>query len=300
MSKCGCGNKVIVSDLINGGMSGSECVDVCINPQCGEPQFLTVLTPVVYDELGINVCQTFTLPSTVPTTYPTAVYASAEVIDITFPTTGEGAVTITPISSRPNCYEITLTNLTFTFAVKFYDCCRRLLGTVLVPEVLYLPSSTTDPGYDEDTNPSSLVINLFAPYGVVYTDGDITTPALNVVGFSTTNSSLEQGLNLMAIPKVLALDVVAGTITVGLTLIVKSIYFTQYQLPHNGKAIISKGSTSQSEDSLCLDFVNGNLLDRNIKPIEICNPMDQKQNCNQADMTPCFNCNDDLNSMSDM
>lgn len=295
MSRCGCNNKVIVSDLINGGLSDHDCVDTCINPQCGEPQYLTVLAPVVYDELGINVCRTFPLPATVPTTYPTAVYASAEVIDITFATTGEDAVTVEPIAQRPNCYEITLTNLLVTFAIKLYDCCKRLLGTVTAEEVVYLPALITDPGYDEDTNPSSLVINLFAPYGVVYTGGDVTTPSLNVVGFSTTNSQLEQGLNLMGIPKVIALDTVDGTITVGLTLIVKSIYFSQYQLPHNGKAVVSKGSTTQTENSLCLDFVNGGLLNRGIKPLETNDPYDCKQLCQLADIGNCFDCNDENN-----
>lgn len=293
MSKCGCNNKVIVSDLINGGLSGHECVDVCINPRCGEPQYLTVLAPVVYDELGINVCRTFDLPATVPTTYPTAVYASAEVIDITFETSGEGAVTVEPIPQRPNCYEITLTNLLVTFAIKLYDCCRRLLATITAEEVVYLPALTTDPSYDEDTNPSSLIINIFAPYGVVYTDGDVATPALNVIGFSTTNSQLVQGLNLMAIPKVVALDIADGTITVGLTLIVNSIYFSQYQLPHNGKAVVSKGSTTQTENSLCLDFVNGSLLDRSIKPLEINDSYDSKELCELADIGQCFDCNED-------
>lgn len=292
MSKNGCCNKTIISDLINNGLSGHECVDVCINPQCGEPQFLTVLAPVVYDQLGINICRTFDLPETVPTTYPTAVYASAEVIDITFIETGTDTVTVEPITSRPNCYEITLTNLSVTFAIKLYDCCKRLLGTIQVADVIYLPPLATDEGYDQDTNPSSLVVNLFAPYGVVYTGGDVGSPSLNVIGFSTTNSSLEQGLNLMAIPKVIDLDVVDGTITVGLTLILNSIYFTHYQLPHNGKAIISKGSTAQTEDSLCLDFVNGNLLDRSIKPLEVCDPLSQKQICNMTDITGCFNCTD--------
>lgn len=292
MSKSGCCNKTIVSDLINSGMSGHECVDVCINPQFGEPQFLTVLAPVVYDQVGINICRTFDLPGTIPSAFPTAVYASAEVIDIEFLETGTDTVTIEPITSRPNCYEITLTNLSVTFAIKLYDCCKRLLGTVEVPGVIYLPPATTDEGYNEDTNPTSLVINLFAPYGVVYTGGDVGSPTLNVIGFSTTNSGLEQGLNLMTIPKVVALDIVDGTITVGLTLILNSIYFTHYQLPHNGKAIISKGSTSQTEDSLCLDFVNGNLLDRSIKPLETCDPLSQKQVCELADIGSCFNFND--------
>ncbi len=301
MSKCGCQNKRIFSNIIANGSNFAECVDVCINPQCGEPDFLTILAPVVYDEIGINICRTVDLPDTVPTTFPTAVYASAEVIDITFDATGTTPVTIEPISGRPNCYEVTLTNLSVTYAVKLYDCCQRLLTTITLTDVLYLPPAT-DASFDADTNPTSVTLNLFAPYGVVYTGGVVTTPALNVVGFSTTNSQLEQGLNLMGIPKVLDLDIAGGTITIGLTLIVKSIYFTQYQIPHNGKAIVSKGSISSSEDNLCLDFVKGSLLDRNIKPLEVCDPMDSKQICQGPDISPCSDNNisdcpcDDINT----
>ncbi len=290
MSNCCC-NKRILSNAIANGLT-DDCVDICVNPQCGDPEYLTVLAPVVYDELGINICRTVPLPDTVATDFPTAVYASAEVIDITYTVNGGGTtpgVTIAPIASRGNCYEIELSNLSVTFAVKLYDCCNRLLTTLTLAGIVYLPPATTDPGFDDDTNPTSVALEIFAPYGVAYTDGAIATPDLNFVGFSTTNNQLVQGLNLMAIPKVLDFDLTGGTVTIGLTLIVKSIYFSQYQLVHNGKAVVSKGSLTSSEESVCMDFVNGSLLDRSIKPLEACNPYDLKIPCNGPDPTPCGN-----------
>ena len=122
-------------------------------------------------------------------------------------------------------------------------------------------------------------MQLFAPYGVTYTDTTAATPNLNFIGFLSTNGAVAQGLNLMAMSKVLNFDIASAEMTVGLTLIVKSIYYNQYRIPHNGKAIVSKGTLASPEDSVCMSFVSGSLLDRNIKPLELCNPLDQKRNC---------------------
>lgn len=286
MSNCSC-NKRVLSNVLSqnygdsGNTCGELCRDVCTTPQCGDPRYLTILAPVIYDELGINVCRTIPLAALLAD-YPTTAYISAEVIDIAFGGADANPITISQIASRPNCYEITLTNLSVTFALKLYDCCRRLLATETLAGIIYLPPLTTDPDYDPDTNPTSVSMEIFAPYGVVYTDGNVSTPELNFVGFSSTNSTLNQGLNLLANPKVLNFDIAGATVTIGLTLIVKSIYFNQYMIPHNGKAIISKGRLSSTEDSVCMDFVCGSLLDRNIKPLEICNPYDNKEKCDSC------------------
>ena len=271
MPNCCC-NKRIISNVIDSGLAGQECGDICTIPVYGDPDFLTVLTPVVYDEIGINLCRSIPLPGNIPTDFPTAVYATAEVMDIIYtvnPTEGDG-VTITPLSLRPNCFEVVLSNLTVFFIVKLFDCCKRLLTTFVLPEIIFLPPNATDPGFNEDTNPNSVALELFAPYGVAYTDTTSLTPILNFIGFTSTNNTINQGLNLITIPKVLDFDPTTTSITIGLTLVVKSIYFTQYMLPHNGKAIVSKGVTSGTDNAVCLTFVEGNLLDRNIKPLELC------------------------------
>ncbi|MDE6024195.1 MAG: hypothetical protein K2G45_01945 [Lachnospiraceae bacterium] len=285
MSKsCGCNKRVISNTICNSNGNGT-CHDVCVEPQCGTPEFLTVLAPVVYDEIGINVCRSIELPSDLLNEFPTAAYASAEVIDIDVSNTCN-PTSIRPINSRPNCYEVTLTNLSVTFALRLYDCCKKLLTTATLCDVIYLPESHRHCGYNPDTNPSSVTLELFAPYGVSYTNGDIDSPELNYIGFSSTNNTITQGLNLMSVPKVLNFDIADGTITVGLTLVVKTIYFTQYQIPHNGRPVISKGTLAPEDESLCMTFVSGSLLDRNIKPLESCNPLDNKESCNSC-TDPC-------------
>ena len=296
MSKCcGCNKKVLSNAVANNTDSCAysltdTCTDVCVTPQCGDPKLLTVLVPVIYDEIGINVCRTIPL-ATLLSDYPTTAYIRAEVTNIPFATGATPSVTIMPIAGRPNCYELTLTNLTVDFVIYVYDCCKRLLATLPVTGVVYLPSATTDPEYDEDTNPTSVTMQLFAPYGVTYTDTTVATPNLNFIGFLSTNGTVAQGLNLMAMSKVLNFDIANAEMTVGLTLIVKSIYYNQYRIPHNGKAIVSKGTLASPEDSVCMNFVSGSLLDRNIKPLELCNPLDQKQKCESCtnpDDCPCL------------
>lgn len=273
---CGCNKRVISNLCAQTTDCDGVCTDVCSNPQCGDPKYLTVLTPVVYDEIGINVCRSIDI-SAILTANPTAVYATVEVFSIASPE-GETFYTINYISGRHNCYEITLNNLVVTFILRLYDCCKRVISTSTI-EGTYLPP-TTDESSDPETNPQSVTLEIFAPYGVAYTTGDTSNPGLNVISFSTDTNTLAQGLNLTALPKVLNLDTSAGTITVGLTIIVNSIYFSQYQLPHMGKAIVPKGRLSSTSDSVCFDFVCGNLLDRSIKPLEFCNPLDKKENCN--------------------
>ncbi len=41
-----------------GVSENKDCQDVCVHPICGDPDVLTLLAPVVYDELGINLCRT--------------------------------------------------------------------------------------------------------------------------------------------------------------------------------------------------------------------------------------------------
>ena len=44
----------------------------------------------------------------------------------------------------------------------------------------------------------------------------------------------------------------------------------------DGKAVATKGSLVTDDDSIRMEFVEGSLLDRNIKPLELCNPGDTK------------------------
>ncbi|MCI8275458.1 MAG: hypothetical protein HFI66_07585 [Lachnospiraceae bacterium] len=293
--KCGRSNAVNVI-AANGSCNGTPpspepCFDVCTNPICGTPQYLTLLAPVVYDEIGINLCRQVTLAENFATTYPSAESATAEAVSVTFSTAPGEAPAITPISGRPNCYSVTLRSLTINFAVKLYDCAKRILA-VLPVSASYLPASGT-PDYtyfDEDTNPSSVELELYAPYGVSYSSADASAPVINYVGFLAGSSSPAQGLNMIVIPKVLSFDASTGEVSMGLTIYLKSIYYSQYLIPHNGRAVVPKGSLIPQEDSVCMEFVSGSLLDREIKPLELGPPHNEETLKNECENTGACCC----------
>jgi hypothetical protein len=241
---------------------------VCVNPICGCPSTLGIYAPVIYDELGVNLCTTFDLGVDISTLYPTADSISVQIIDISYDY-GEGGVVITQLPGRRNCYSITLTNLLVEVVIGIYDINCRLLDTIQT-SVEYLPSDTTSPNYDEDTNPSSVTLEIFAPYGVSY--NATTTPAtvaLNYIGFTSENNYTRQGLNLYGIAKVLDFDATDSTATVGISLVVQSLYFAGYKVPTEGKVDTPKGSTIPADQTECICFVEGDVLNLAIKPLEI-------------------------------
>lgn len=274
--KCGCATR-IVSDTVN-NMGEYGCYDVCRYPICGSADFLGLFAPVIYDEIGINLCTTFNVGVDVLATYPTATNASAQIVDISY-TYGDGNVEINALAGRPNCYSVTLSNLTVQFAINIYDDACRLLDTVY-PTAVYLPPLTTAQTYDEDTNPTAVTLDIFAPYGVAYNaneTGSTFTAALNNIGFLATDNYVRQGLNLYGIPKVINFDVEDSTVTVGITLVLQSLYFAGYKVKNSGRIDIPKGCIATVETSKCMQFVEGDLLNLAIKPLNIGNPANEQR-----------------------
>lgn len=284
---CGC-NKRILSNTAS-ECESSFCCDACTMPSCGDPKYLTVLAPVVYDEIGVNVCRNIDV-SGYATEFPDMTYLEFEPLNYDF-TDASAVPVINQLQNRPNCYEVTLSNIRIRFVVKIYNCCRQLIATRLTSPLSYLPPNT-DPSYNQETNPSSVTFEIFAPYGISYYDTTTAaepSPYLNIVGFSNANNFITQGLNLTVIPKVLSYDSASQSVNVGLSLIVSSVYFSPYLLNHHGKATVSKGTSPIEVISVCKKFVEGSLLDRNIKPLEFGNPFDKKQDCSDDNMNPCDN-----------
>lgn len=295
MAKCKCKNNArIISNVVSGMDAGScpcPCTDVCTTPICADPCVLGIMAPLIYDEIGINLCTTFPLGVTLSTTYPTVTNATARVINATF-TYGDGNVTIESIPGRGNCYEITLSNITVTFAVDLYDSNCRLVATIF-PTAVFLPPETTAPTYDEDTNPTSVSLELFAPYGPSYSSATTPAPILNFIGATTGSNTITQGINLFAFAKVLNLDIEDSTITVGLTLVLQSLYFVGYKVKSAGKIDIPKGSIISPENSDCMRFVAGNLLNLAIKPLDLGAPNYEeyaKKDCGQTPSPCSSNC----------
>ena len=267
MSNCNCKSKCFTSHGI-ANLSHNPCLDVCTHPICGTAEALLLYAPTIYDCIGVNLCRVVPLDVSIPTTYPTTSYVTAEVIDMV-----PGTATITPISNRPNCYNVDLSELSFTIIVKLFDCCNRLLATLPLTEVIYLPASTTDPYYDEDTNPTSITLQLYAPYGPAYTiSGTTATPTLVFNGMTLTQSPQTQGIQASAVGKVLHFDSDDSSISLGITLYVFSLYNSFYNFYDTTRGNIPKGSLITPEESVCMNFIRGCLLDRNIKPLELSPP----------------------------
>lgn len=266
--KCGCKAR-IVSNMVQNmrGDSNACCIDVCANPICGSPTMLSLMAPVIYDEIGINLCASFPIGIECSKEYPTAVSATAKVVNIAY-TCGD-EVTIEAIAGRPNCYVVTLTNLKVTFVINLYDENCRLVGIVYTTAD-YLPSDECSITYDEDTNPSSVELEIFAPYGVSYkTPVGKPVPIINYMGFTQDNNFVRQGLNLYGIAKALNFEKDDNTITVGLTLVLQSLYFAGYNVENAGRINTPKGSLITPDNTDCMKFVAGDLLDLAIKPLEL-------------------------------
>lgn len=288
MAKCKCKSKPkIVSSMVK-SMNGHCCNDVCTNPICGEPDKLSIMAPVIYDEIGINLCTSFAIGVDIPTTYPTATSATIRVINATY-TYGAGNVLVEPIANRPNCYQITLSNITLLFELRLYDTACRLIATIY-PTAVYLPSDTTAATYDEDTNPTSVELELFAPYGISYDTTPTTpTPVVNYIGFSSMVNTITQGINLYGRAKLIDLDIATSSLTVGLTLVLQSLYYVGYKVDNCGKIETPKGCIITPEDSDCMRFVAGELLELEIKPLDLGYPANEqylKKDCT----VPCGSC----------
>ena len=132
MARCksgrsGCRARIVSEAVSN--MSNDTCFDVCTTPICGSPDYLGLYAPLIYDQIGVNLCATFDLDIDILTTYPTATSAWAQIVDISY-TYGEDNVEIEQLAGRQNCYTVTLSNLTLQLAIYIYDSECRLLDKI--------------------------------------------------------------------------------------------------------------------------------------------------------------------------
>lgn len=285
--KCS-GRARITSNVVANMPKG--CFDVCTNPICASPSVLSILAPLIYDEIGINLCTTFDLDEDLSADYPTATNATVQIVDIAYEC-GDKGIEIEQIPGRPNCYEIDLRNINITFAINLFDEGCRLLAT-LYKTVLYLPPEDCET-YNEDTNPSLVELELFAPYGVAFdTEGQNPKPTISTIGFSLEDNFVRQGINLYAIPKLINFDIDDDDVTVGVTIVLQSLYFAGYQVASEGKINTPKGSIIPTEDTECMKFVEGELLNLAIKPLNLGPPECEEKLKKDCTTTHCGNnCN---------
>lgn len=260
-------------------------VDVCNQEICGRPEFLSVYAPVIYDEIGVNICRPVTIPASVMEDNPTVETIRADVIDISFSKKMHGAKkdmddysvpsmhhceTKVTSTCKPNCSKVTLTNICVTYDVKLYDDCDRFLDSTMIT-VNYLPSDKYSPDYkykDDKTNPSCVTLELYTPYGVG-TKCEGNKKFIHIVSMSEGNNQVVNGINLAGVGKAMNFDACEGTFSAGLSLILRTVYFEAYKIPYEGKTVPPKANTEDEEERVCKRFVESGLLSREIKPLEL-------------------------------
>lgn len=251
-------------------------LDPCVCPPIGCPKDLRIIAPVIFDECGINLCKV--VERDVLKKYSEADSVQLRVLDINFNVScSEDGSKVEFIADRPNCIKIKLSNICVKFAVKVLDCCCNIIDTFCIDE-LFLPDEC-DPEYDEETNPECIYIDLFAPYGVAYNDEyEELIPNINFLGFLENgegyrNNDLRQGLDAQALATAVKYDPCRGCLAIGLTIYLKTVYFIQYKIPHNGLVVPPKCRPEEiCPEYACKDFVEGDLLEQNIMPLPLCEP----------------------------
>ncbi|WP_058486132.1 hypothetical protein [Defluviitalea phaphyphila] len=277
--------------------------DACVCPPLGEPKLLTVAAPVVFDECGINLCR---VVDDLNCVFPDVDFEDDDVaaielkvIDIDFNFDKDDGSKVETLTRRPNCVRVTLENIDVTFAAKVLDSDCKVIDEECFT-IKYLPGDADDPYFDDDTNPISVAVDVYAPYGVSYELKRDCTPIISFLGFvedgcrkDSGNNSIRQGIVAQALAKVVNLDVDSQTAAIGLTIYLKAIYFVQYRIPHKGLCVPPKCIPVDVEaENACLEFVEGDLLEQSIQPLELCcKPKSFEHGCLPVqDPTPSEDC----------
>lgn len=277
----GCNNNCSVSSVLTPNCSSNSSCSPCQPPEpqtCGAetaavapvpkcPSVLTAMVPAIYDECGINLCRVVTPASALPAD---TACVEAQVLDVDFNIGETEGTTFTCLASRPNCVRITLSNLAVTFRITALDCCGNILQQS-VQTVTYLEPDSCSCTSDPDTNPTSITLDMYVPYGLTYSTAGCGAycPTITFLGpVAGVNNQLEQGLSVQGVAKVIRFDACLNQMALGLTLYLRSIYFTQYKLSHQGLAIPPKAvPVEDDETDACQDFVDGALLAPQICPV---------------------------------
>ncbi|MBR3646627.1 MAG: hypothetical protein IKN54_09415 [Lachnospiraceae bacterium] len=267
--------------------NGNDTNDVCVTPVYGQPKYLSVYAPVIYDEIGINLGRQITVPADIIAANPTVNCVQLEVQNITFTpaTTGIPGTTVTLL--RANCVSVLLTNILIVFNVRLFDRCMNFLDSTTVT-ANYLPANAASPDFaflDPDTNPDSVTVSLYAPYGVA-TDSTGAIVINPVALGSDANVGIINGINATAYAKGMNLNTTTGVLSAGISIVLRTVYYEAYKPQHFGKTVVPKASTAENVNNDVLTFVEGGLLSREIKPLEL-EPPRCEQRYKRNDDTIC-------------
>lgn len=249
------------------GENCDENQDVCVHAPCKDPALLTLLVNAVFDESGLNLCQTDTITAAIcREDYEKARSISLNVISIDV-----SESSLDYLKDKPNCVRIRLADLIITFEAKVFDACGDLLTTFLF-ESTFLSENPVCSYRTKEQGLSSICTDLYAPYGISYDGCD---PVIHVIAFSEGEDHVAAGIHLQATAKVLKLCKTGSDaatdfrMTIGLTLLLRSVYTVEYKFQHAGSSMPPKArAVEQEEDHTCERFLAGDLLMECAKPFE--------------------------------
>lgn len=217
MSKCCCQNDVKFFAKPNAGVcdichpaenkvSPLEAIATC--PPIGEPRFLTLMAPVVFDESGINLCRVVCLNELKDVCQTDshkktdilfcglskkdiecACNLQLQVVDIDFNFVDPSECRyseIKPTKNNPNLSRITLKDIDVTFAVTALDACCKVIAQGMMT-IRYL-GDECECGFDPCTNPAAVTFDLYTPYGLSFAPENPLgcnklVPTINYLGF---------------------------------------------------------------------------------------------------------------------
>ena len=122
--------------------------------------------------------------------------------------------------------------------------------------------------YNPDTNPRSVTVDMYAPYGASTVYNSYEEYYINYVGFNMYDNTVENGLNMNAVAKVMEFNPTTGTMSAGITLYLRTVYYQAYKFNSLGKTMPPKMNTHEAESNPCLKFVEGDLLLNDVKQLE--------------------------------
>lgn len=261
---CGCSGNDIHTGVLTPASADCNTDNTAARPlpRCSTP--LLAMMPAIYDECGINLCRVVPLQTALP---DNTACVEAQVLDVDFQS--NHCTTFTTLPDRSDCIRVTLSDILVTVRLTALDCCGNTLCQSIETVTYLNPDSCCDYS-DPDTNPTSITLDLYVPYGLTYTSPCPGTfcPTIQFLGpVAGMNNHLQQGLSVQAAAKVLRFDTNQNRIALGLTLYLRSIYFTEYRIPNEGLAMPPKASLVENpQEDACQDFVDGALLSPQICP----------------------------------
>ncbi|MCY6355001.1 hypothetical protein [Clostridium sp. ZS2-4] len=188
--------------------------------------------PIVFDECVIDLCKNVENFSSL---FPYVDFSKKkigdiklEVVDIDFNVCETNGSKIKISAKNPNYIRIILSNIYVKILGKVVDTNSKTI-TQRYFVLKYLPKDEGEPGYNEETNPRDITVELYKPCQEF--DGFIEEDTME-------KKMLQQAINIEALSKLVKLNLKEDTADIKLTIYLRSVCFKKYkEFPDEKKTI---------------------------------------------------------------